>query len=740
MHGWRRATWVDRVMFGLLGFFVVATLGRALLGGVTLLDVDLLTQYGPWQGLHGQNSLTANICRSDTVDSVMPSISATRARLFNGDFPSWSGSSVGGYPLAGVPNFGPFSPLALPYYLLPLWLAPAFVKLAEFAVVIGGMTLFLRRLRLSVASGILAGIVFASSGFMLSWTNWPQTRVAAFIPALFWATERLIQRQRAVDSLPFAAVVAAMFLGGFPAVTGIALYCAALYFLIRIVMVHRSRWKTSVRAGLVAALGLTLGAMLSAFQLLPFAKQLAAIDISYRAQTTDTHSPLYSLLTTMVPDAQGLCIDGVRYSPDNPIENVAFIGVAAIVLGLVAVMMRARPASRLQSGAVGFLGIAVVVVVILGWVGGPLLSVAQHFPVFSNNPIWRIRSILGFLVAVLSGFGFERLLTLVRDRDNDGEPPGISSDDGAANAAGEPAHTSHSSSGFVPFRPLWSVAVLAGTAIFAFLVLRDAISEARLQQAMPELKLSVVTPAILLVICVVAVIAVCFARRGIRRAAIVVIALIVVGQSASAFRASVPGSDPDNFYPSTSTHRFLQQNLGPDRFAASDFRMFPATAGYYGLRAPTGHQFTTDKWKALLGAVDPLSQKTVTFSLFTSKVVNAGTVGDIPILDQMSVRYFVAADSDIAGTKIDPPASSSRVSLASDQHAVCALKSGPLRAVTITVPGDLRPDGRHPPCDSAHPTWGPRRCPVHLKEPEVPGRSLGRPTGGGSDERGSRHR
>jgi hypothetical protein len=551
----------------------------------------------------------------------MPSISATRARLFHGDFPAWSGSSVGGYPLAGVPNFGPFSPLALPYYLLPLWLAPAFVKLAEFAVVIGGMVLFLRRLRLSVASGILAGIVFASSGFMISWTNWPQTRVAAFIPALFWAIERLVQRQRGVDSLPLAAVVAAMLLGGFPAVTGMALYCAALYFLVRIVMVHRSRWETSVRASLLAALGVSLGAMLSAFQLLPFAKQLGAIDISYRAQTADSHSSLYSLLTTMVPDAQGLCIGGASYSPVNPIENVAFIGVAAIVLGLVAIMMRARTTSRLQSGAVGFLGIAVVVVVVLGWVGGPLLSAAQHFPVFSNNPIWRIRSILGFLVAVLAGFGFERLLNLVRDRDHDGQPPGSGSADDAPNSARGPAHASRSSSGFARFRPLWAVAVLAGTTIFAFLVLRDAISEARLRQAMPQLKLSVVTPAILLVICVAAVIAVCFAQRAVRRVAIVVIALIVVGQSTSAFRGSVPGSHPESFYPSTTTHQFLQRNLGSDRFASNDYRMFPATAGYYGLRTPTGHQFTTDKWKALLGAVDPLTQKTVTFSLFNSDVL-----------------------------------------------------------------------------------------------------------------------
>jgi hypothetical protein len=232
--------------------------------------------------------------------------------------------------------------------------------------------------------------------------------------------------------------------------------------------------------------------------------------------------------------------------------------------------------------------------------------------------------------------------------------------------------------------------VLAGTTVFALLVLRDAISQSRLKQPVPNLKLSLVTPAILLVICVMAVIAVCFARRAVRRAAIVVIALIVVGQSTSAFRASVPGSDPENFYPSTSTHQFLQRNLGPDRFASSDFRMLPATAGYYGLRTPTGHQFTTPAWKALLGAVDPLAQKTVTFSLFRSEVVNAGTVGHIPLLDQMAVRYFVAADSDIAGTKIDPPRSLTSVALTSDQHARCAPASGPLRAVTVTFAGPMQ--------------------------------------------------
>ena len=160
-------------MFLLLGLVVIATIGPALVGGVTLLDVNLLTRYQPFQALHGLNIVTTNICRGDTVDAVMPGLAQIRTELLHGHFPSWASSEVGGSPLAGVPSLGQFGPLALPYYLLPLWLAPAFVKLAEFGVAIGGMVAFLRRLRLSTASGVLAGIVFASSGFMLSWTNWP---------------------------------------------------------------------------------------------------------------------------------------------------------------------------------------------------------------------------------------------------------------------------------------------------------------------------------------------------------------------------------------------------------------------------------------------------------------------------------------------------------------------------------------------------------------------------------------
>lgn len=693
-----RSGWIDCVMYLLLGFFVLATIGQALVGGVTLLDVNLLTHFQPFQALHGPSTAPTNVCRGDTVDAVMPGLMEIRTRLLHGDFPGWSSSLVGGAPLAGLPNLGEFGPLALPYFVLPLWLASAYVKLAEFVVAIGGMVLYLRRLRLSTASGVLAGIVFASSGFMLSWTNWPQTRVAALIPLLFWTVERLVQRLRVVDALPLAVVSASMLLGGFPAVTGMALYCAGLYFLFRMVFLYRSAWRTLLAASSIAIFGLLLGASLTAFQLLPFFRQLSAMNIGYRNQYAVVHSAPSTLLTTMVPDAQGLlCVKGESYGVGNPIENLAFIGVAGVLLALIAVTLRARKPDPAGRGIVGFLAVVTVFIVVAGWYGGELLSLLAHLPVFSQNPITRIRSVLGFVVAALAGFGFERLLSFVRDEgDGPSDEHGRGGPASAAGTAGMPVNTSPegvptSSGSRSPFSAhlIWLATVSLSAAVLAAYILKDARGEARVSGVTTHLRSTLVVPAILLAICLLAIVAVRFGSRWMRHLSIVVIATIAVGQSASAFRESIPGSDPANFYPVTSTHRFLLQNVGFDRFTGSGLIMYPATGRYYGLRTPTGHEFTTDNWKALLHAVDPTSQITPTFSDFNLKNVNASNAGRIPLLDQMAVRYFVAHDSDIVGRQVPPPATSGTVRVAAQQVVQCSLSRGPLRAVTVNLAGSL---------------------------------------------------
>ncbi|UQX87552.1 YfhO family protein [Jatrophihabitans telluris] len=693
-------------MFGLLGLFVVATIGQALVGGATLIDANLFTRYVPWQSANGVDIANSNICRGDTLDTILPTVAQIRTSLLHGHFPSWSTRSVGGFSLGGIPNGGQFSPLSWPYFVLPLWLAPAFVKLTEFAVAIGGMVLYLRRLRASRAAGILAGIIFATSSFMVMWSNWPQTRVAALIPALFWSTELLVQRKRASSMLPLAVVVMSMLLGGFPSVTGMAIYAAAPYFLVRLVVLHRRDLRPIV-AGLGYAVGaLALGFGLSAFQLWPFAKQLKTVNLDYRQQLPSFHSSLSSLVTTFAGDSQGTCVNGQSLTPTNPIENVAYIGAITIVLALAAVFARSRMrgSDGVARSAGAILTVTLVVVVVVCWFGGPPLAALQHLPVFSNNAIGRIRSLFGFLVAALAGLGFDRLMRI-----NGLIGPAEPTDTAAAaeaqpieEAADEPETDSRvlSAIGAQGRGPLARVLQgpggwIAGgllTAVIALVLaaaLKDAHTQAAVARQLHYFSKATRAGVELLIAGFLLLAGALIGPRWLRIVAIVLLPVLAVGQSVTFFREAMPTNNRDNFYPVTTTHSFLEANLGGDRFASSDNILYPATSVYYGLRTPVGHEFTQDSWKELLTSVDPQAMLTPTFSQFHEAALNAKTAGDLKVLDQLAVKYFVGDDYEIPGTVVAVPPTATTFPAGNGQQLTCPSLAGPLRAVTVAFPHGL---------------------------------------------------
>ena len=125
----------------------------------------------------GRDYATAITCRTDTIDGVMPAVAEIKRGLLQGHLRTWAPYEVGGSPLASVPNHGFFTPMSWPYWVMPLWLAPAFVKLTELVVGMVGMYLFLRRHRVGSAASWLAGFVFVTwascspgaTGHRLTW-------------------------------------------------------------------------------------------------------------------------------------------------------------------------------------------------------------------------------------------------------------------------------------------------------------------------------------------------------------------------------------------------------------------------------------------------------------------------------------------------------------------------------------------------------------------------------------------
>jgi len=656
-----RGRWMTSWVLLTVVVFVGVTLGPSLIGMRTLLSVNLLTNYFPWRAA-GADTVGHASCTGDTVDSVMPGIAYMRHTLYSGHLPNWQGLTSGGSPLGSVPNLGLLNPLSLPYLVLPLWLAPAFVKLLELVAAIGGMFLFLRRLDVSRPAAILAGLVFATSGFMIVWTNWPQTRVAALIPALFWAVERLVQLLRPVDAALVALVVASMLLGGFPAVTGYSLYLAGAYFIARAVLLYRENVRALVRAGVLAVAGLVVGALLAMIQLLPFAANYGSSNLDYRSGYGVRNLATWGLLTLFAPTSHGLCIAGQRYHA-NSIELVAYVGSAALVLALLGAAAWRVSRTSIGRGSVSFFVVATLAILSIGWGSTVVLRVIHHLPVFSNNYVGRIRSVLGFTIAVLVGLGFDALM---RHRQAAISRPWLAWVRGSA---------------------VWVVAVALGV---------DAVYRAH-QTAIHgkywgDVARALVVPGLLGIasLLVVGVARIPRLREHGRVLALVALPVLVAAQAAFFFHKMLPGDDPSDFYPQTATHRFLEHNLGHQRFDASSITMYPATALYYGLRTATGHAFHEDQWAALLRAADPKAMRTRTFSAFSS-LMTPTKVADSPILDRMGVSYYVSAPSGVTGTVGIPGSASaaSPVTVPAGGTASCSVPGGPLRGVVVHPAANL---------------------------------------------------
>ncbi len=655
----------------LAAVFTLVPLGPALIGRVTLLDVGALSAFLPFRASVGDSIATVVTCRRDTFDYYLPGIAEIKRSFFAGEFPTWAPYEVGGAPLASLPNHGALSPMSLPYFVLPLWLAPVYVKLLEFVVAIGGTVLFLRRLGLSTAAGLLAGVVFAGSGFMIMWTNWPHTRVAALIPALFWALERLVQEVRARDVVVVGVVVASMLLGGFPAIVLFSHTVAAAYVLVRVVQLHRRRPRRAVQAGLAAAGGVLLGVGLSALQIIPFAANLGVLDLASREEHGH-HLPLYTALTVIDPYAVGTCVGGVRYGPVNPIEAVGFLGAAAVGLAAAALVLRRRAAG--DTVPTTFFAVAAAILAVGIWVGGPVLTALYSLPLWSTNFIGRAQSVLGFLVAVLVGVAFDRLVR------------------GTTGTAGGPLARR------LGRHHMILVALAAvGCGVITLLVTAAAVRVARAEGFGDHLRSTISIPVLLVIGSVVLIVVAARGRRPANVLAPTLLAVLVVVQSTVFAGTLLPGSRRVDFYPMTPTHTYLSENLHGDRYGATGNTMFAPTSDYYELRTPVGHEFTDQRWKDIVFAADPQAQLTVTYSTF-SPSLPIEQVERSPALDQLAVRYWVTSPSTGIGEREPMSGGSERLRLDEGEDGSCSVPGGPLRGIRLQVaePMPTVADGRRP--------------------------------------------
>jgi len=664
--------------------FAAWGIGTPLIGQASTAATGTLVQSGPYPQAGFNESVGGNNLLYDTYTSATPGVIVFKKALENGQFAGWDPYGDGGGALGSVPNDALLSPLTVPYYVLPTWMGPAYTEVLIIICGVGGSFLFLRRLGLSRVAGLLGGLTFVGSGFMVMWVDFPQTRTAAFVPALFWVVERFLQTRRVRDAVLISIPVASMLLGGFPAVTGYAAATASVYVVVRLIAIHRDNLRRLLLTGLGYVGGILGGVGLVAFQLLPFQAFMKTWVIIGRSQTANQHLDPTTLLTMIAPWAFGtgnLQSESFYLSP-NAVESVDFIGAAALVLVLVAAALPWRARPLLPRSVWTFFTAATAAWMLLIYVGGAPLAVLQQTPavraIFGQNFIGRSRSVLGFLLAVLVAVGYE---VLTRRRE-------------ASATAAQPHR----------YRWAWPAFIGVGTfAVFVAVVVtglhdvRHAGAQAIGRSvAMSLFKHQMAYAAAFTLAAVICVAVLWYTgrderpaidlgklTRGARFTAAAALPLLLAWQSAVFASQFFPRSPVDTFYPVTDTHSYLAANLGEDRYASTSTGMVFGTNSAYGLRAVNGHNFINKNFGALIDAI-PDGQ--IQYETYIDFPENQGTATS-PILDQLGAKYWVAALSDpVLGKQI----------AAKTDGSTYELKPGQSVTVTVPVTGRLRGVGVTP--------------------------------------------
>ena len=268
-------------------------------------------------------------------------------------------------PLAFNVESAPFSLQALIGYLAPLRFVLTISSLGSLVIGGTGVYVLCRVLRLGVLGAAMAATVYELSGPFMSLLSWQDTAVMCWAGWLFAVTILILRgRHRVRWIVAFAVILASAGYGGQP---------EALFFLglalgtfVAAIFVVRMLRKEPVRslgrpigdllmAG-VAGLALFAPLALPALQLSSTSVRAkyepeddvttvqAFLNVLHHRQNVGQALSFHDLTHVLFQSFDGVPVNGSAFFADRflYIESVAYIGVIAVVLAVLAVVVRRR--------------------------------------------------------------------------------------------------------------------------------------------------------------------------------------------------------------------------------------------------------------------------------------------------------------------------------------------------------------------------------------------------------------
>lgn len=389
--------WLRGWPVAVLALLVAVSLYRVLASPAgTIIDTDDITRYFHWVHRYIRDELLA------------------------GRLPLWNPYNYAGTPFMANPHTAVFYPFTWLVLLMPVLEAHKWMIAVHCLMAGGFMYLFLRRLGLEQAAALAGSMPWMLGGYFMAHAVMGHLTLlfnAAWLPMALYCYERGLQTRRWGWLFAAGSVLGVQLIAGEPQVCYYTSLLIAIYGLVRTigdVSPGEHRWQPRRYGRWVGGLALVAAvcAATSGIQSIPTVEFALESDRSGNTYefVTFMSFPVGNFIGYVLPfrsDLRGLVVDTARSSTDLVLnwEYAVYVGLVSLVLAVVSVAARGRPA----------LWAARVLLVV-----GVILMLGKHTPIypvlFEYLPglrMFRMPAqaivITTWAICVMAAFGFEHL-------------------------------------------------------------------------------------------------------------------------------------------------------------------------------------------------------------------------------------------------------------------------------------------------------------------------------------------
>lgn len=339
--------------------------------------------------------------------------------LKHGRLPIWNPYEMGGTPHIGNLQSAVFYPLNIIFLIVPFHYGWTLLVILQPLLSAWFMYLFLRSLKMAPEASFFGAIVYAFSGFSISWLTWNTVgHVALYLPLILYLKDQILRhlqkhifdRKAAGFLVALVAVESSYLLAGHLQTAFYAWVISNIYLIARVYqtareMVPQKRTLFLKRIGVFFS-GVTISVAIlisvQAYTLIQFIIHSArATDQAAWQSTEGWFIPWQHLIQFVAPDFFGNPATLNYWGTWNYGELVGYVGIPGLLLSITALFLR-RDRKTVFFGTVLIASLVFATPTLIA-----KLPYILRIPLIATSQPTRLLFVVDFSLAVLASLGLD---------------------------------------------------------------------------------------------------------------------------------------------------------------------------------------------------------------------------------------------------------------------------------------------------------------------------------------------